>query len=535
MTSMGLPDPANGTQWRQKCSPTGKKGDIQGEVPKADSCPSQQKSAERMSGDMDKPLISHQLFDSNPNLTEIPSQAQTMGILGSGDFARSLATRLVSSGFGVVVGSRNPKRTAGLFPAAAQVTIQAEAVSTPEIIFVAMYREHYSTLCSLSDLLVGKILVDVSNSTEQEHLQRRESNAEHLASLFPTCTVVKAFNVISAWTLQAGPRDGNKQVLISGDQQEAKHKVSEIARAMGFNPVDMGSLASAREIEAIPLRLLPEWKIPIILALGLFICFYTYNFIRDVLHPYIQEHKNRFYKLPVSVVNTTLPCVAYVMLSLVYLPGVLAAILQLHRGTKYHQFPDWLDHWLQHRKQIGLISFFCASLHAVYSFCLPLRRSHRYQIINDAVKQVLANKSNIWNEEEVWRLEIYVSLGILALGILSLLAITSLPSISNSLNWREFSFVQSTLGFLALVITTFHTLTYGWTRAFEESRYKFYLPPTFTLTLLVPCVVILAKGLFLLPCLRCRLARIRRGWEKETTVKFVLPTDYPHTEKTSHV
>lgn len=39
-------------------------------------------------------------------------------------------------------------------------------------------------------------------------------------------------------------------------------------------------------------------------------------------------------------------------------------------------------------------------------------------------------------------MEIYVSFGIMALGLLSLLAITSLPSISNALNWREFSFIQ---------------------------------------------------------------------------------------------
>lgn len=157
---------------------------------------------------------------------------------------------------------------------------------------------------------------------------------------------------------------------------------------MGFMPVDMGSLASAREVEAMPLRLLPGWKVPTLLALGLFVCFYAYNFVRDVLHPYVQEGKNKFYKLPVSVVNTTLPCVAYVLLSLVYLPGVLAAALQLRRGTKYRRFPDWLDHWLQHRKQIGLLSFYCAALHAVYSFCLPLLRSHRYELVNLAVKQV---------------------------------------------------------------------------------------------------------------------------------------------------
>ncbi|KAM4859296.1 metalloreductase STEAP3 isoform 4-T6 [Thomomys bottae] len=407
--------------------------------------------ATKMSGEMDKPLISRRLVDSDGSLAEAPSGAPKVGILGSGDFARSLATRLVGSGISVVVGSRNPKRTAGLFPASARVTFQEEAV--------------------------------------------------------PICS----------------------------DQQEAKRTVSELVRAMGFMPVDMGSLAAAREVEAMPLRLLPGWKVPTLLALGLFICFYAYNFIRDVLQPYVQKGKKTFYKLPVSVVNTTLPCVAYVLLSLVYLPGVLAAALQLQRGTKYRRFPDWLDHWLQHRKQIGLLSFFCAALHAFYSFCLPLRRSHRYDLVNTAIEQVLANKSHLWVEEEVWRMEIYLSLGVLALGTLSVLAVTSLPSIANSLNWREFSFVQSTLGFVALVLSTLHTLTYGWTRAFEESRYKFYLPPTFTLTLLVPCVVILAKGLFLLPCFSRRLAKIRRGWEKDGAVKFTLATNSMLLEKTSHV
>lgn len=166
------------------------------------------------------------------------------------------------------------------------------------------------------------------------------------------------------------------QVLICSNNQEAKRTVAEIAQVMGFTPVDMGCMSSAREIENIPLRLLPAWKIPIFLALGLFVCFFTYNLIRQVIHPYIREQKNKLYKIPIEVVNTTLPCVSYVMLSLVYLPGVLAACSQLYYGTKYRRFPDWLDQWLLHRKQIGLLSFFCAALHAVYSLCLPMRRSH---------------------------------------------------------------------------------------------------------------------------------------------------------------
>ena len=98
---------------------------------------------------------------------------------------------------------------------------------------------------------------------------------------------------------------------ICSDQPEAKRIVLEMVRAMGFTPVDMGSLASAREVEAMPLRLFPGWKVPALLALGLFIFFYAYNFVRDVLEPYVQEGKNKFYKLPVFVVNTALPCVAW--------------------------------------------------------------------------------------------------------------------------------------------------------------------------------------------------------------------------------
>lgn len=162
-------------------------------------------------GDMAKPLLGHQNMDSVPSLAPAAGH-RTVGILGSGDFARSLAMRLVCSGFKVVIGSRNPKRNECLFPAAAEVTFQADAIKKTDIIFVAVFREHYSTLCDLGDELSGKILVDISNNAEINH--HKESNAEYLASLFPTCTIVKGFNVISAWTLQSGARDGNKQVPI---------------------------------------------------------------------------------------------------------------------------------------------------------------------------------------------------------------------------------------------------------------------------------------------------------------------------------
>ena len=38
---------------------------------------------------------------------------------------------------------------------------------------------------------------------------------------------------------------------------------------------------------------------------------------------------------------------ALTLLAACYLPGVLAAYLQLWRGTKYSEFPAWLDGWMK--------------------------------------------------------------------------------------------------------------------------------------------------------------------------------------------
>lgn len=42
----------------------------------------------------------------------------------------------------------------------------------------------------------------------------------------------------------------------------------------------------------------------------------------------------------------------------------------------------------------------------------------------------------------MWRIEMYISFGIMSLGLLALLAVTSIPSVNSALNWREFSFIQ---------------------------------------------------------------------------------------------
>lgn len=169
---------------------------------------------------------------------------------------------------------------------------------------------------------------------------------------------------------------------------EARQQVIELARQLSFIPVDMGTLSLAKEIENMPLRLFSDWKGPVLTSVALSIFFFAYSFIRDIIHPYVKYRQSFFYKIPLEMVNRTLPVVAITLLALVYLAGQLAAAHQLFFGTKFRRFPRWLQGWLQSRKQLGLLSFFFACVHVLYSLCLPMRRSERYLLLNMAYQQV---------------------------------------------------------------------------------------------------------------------------------------------------
>lgn len=178
------------------------------------------------------------------------------------------------------------------------------------------------------------------------------------------------------------------QVYICSNSVDARHQVIELARQLSFIPVDMGTLSLAKEVENMPLRLFSDWKGPVLTAIALSIFFFAYSFIRDIIHPYVKNKQSFFYKIPLEMVNRTLPVVAITLLALVYLAGQLAAVHQLFYGTKFKRFPCWLQGWLQSRKQLGLLSFFFVCIHVLYSLCLPMRRSERYLLLNMAYQQV---------------------------------------------------------------------------------------------------------------------------------------------------
>lgn len=189
---------------------------------------------------------------------------------------------------------------------------------------------------------------------------------------------------------------------------EARQQIMELARQLNFQPVDMGTLSSSLDIENMPIQLFPGWKGPVLAAVALSIFFFAYSFIRDIIHPYVKYKQSDFYKIPIEMVNRTLPTVAITLLALVYLAGQLAAVYQLYYGTKYRHFPHWLEGWLQSRKQLGLLSFFLASVHVLYSLCLPMRRSEWYLLLNTAYQQVRGSRAPTPHQHKVFTLDCHL-------------------------------------------------------------------------------------------------------------------------------
>lgn len=178
------------------------------------------------------------------------------------------------------------------------------------------------------------------------------------------------------------------QVFVCGDDDKSKQRVMDVARSLGLTPLDRGSLQAAKEIENYPLQLFPMWRLPLAIAFGLTVFFFVYCVVIDVIHPYVTKNRDVSYKLAISVPNRIFPNVSLILLSLVYLPGVIAAFIQLHRGTKYKRFPNWLDRWMLCRKQLGLVALAYAFLHVLYTFIIPTRISVRWRWIHSMIEEV---------------------------------------------------------------------------------------------------------------------------------------------------
>jgi len=195
-----------------------------------------------------------------------------IGVLGSGDVAKTLAAGCLAHGHDVVVGTRttsklgewakdNPKAKLGSF---------ADAAKFGEALVLAVKGGAASAALQAAGAanLAGKPVIDATNPIAdaapvngvlQFFTNFDESLMERLQREFESARFVKAFNSVgNACMVNPQFRGGKPTMFICGNDDGAKKVVNGILEQFGWEVADMGKAEAARAIE--PLCIL--WCIP---------------------------------------------------------------------------------------------------------------------------------------------------------------------------------------------------------------------------------------------------------------------------------
>ena len=181
-------------------------------------------------------------------------------ILGSGNMARGIGTRVLAGGHALTYFSDQPEQAAALASSlGARSTPHLDEVLAADVIVLATpYAASLALARELGPRLVGKVVVDISNPLNASYdglvTEPNASAAEEIATAAPGARVVKAFNTTFAGTLVAGEvRSQALDVFLAGDDAEAKTVVTRLVEDGGLVAIDAGPLHRARQLEALGL------------------------------------------------------------------------------------------------------------------------------------------------------------------------------------------------------------------------------------------------------------------------------------------
>jgi 8-hydroxy-5-deazaflavin:NADPH oxidoreductase len=196
-------------------------------------------------------------------------------LAGTGPIGQGLALRLAIAGHEVLIGSRRRDKAetvvAELLAGPAEVApappgglrirgvTNAEAAEQAGVAYLCFpWEGQADSLPPVAQALAGKVVVSVISplAFDEAGPYMPEvpdgSAAEEAARLLPGARIVSGFHDIAARKLLAAPKPVETDVLICGDDAEAKQVVIDHADAIpGVRGVDAGALRLSRQIEGL--------------------------------------------------------------------------------------------------------------------------------------------------------------------------------------------------------------------------------------------------------------------------------------------
>ena len=191
----------------------------------------------------------------------------TIAILGgTGDLGTGLARRWIEAGYAVIIGSRSKKSAEqAVAEFASKLELRAplsaaENLAAAEQADIAVltvpFAHQATTLEQVRDALQGKILVDVTVPLVPPKVARvqlpEQGSAGQIAQqiLGEQVRVVSAFQNVAAHHLQSG-NDMDCDVLVCGNNKEARAQVIDLVEACGLRGLHAGSINNDAAVEAM--------------------------------------------------------------------------------------------------------------------------------------------------------------------------------------------------------------------------------------------------------------------------------------------
>jgi predicted dinucleotide-binding enzyme len=182
-------------------------------------------------------------------------------IVGAGAVGSALARNLIRHGLDVQLAAQDLAKTRdaaqALGPRARAVELSALREAVDAVFLAVPASAAPAALAAAGGLPDGTIVVDCTNPLRWDngpvHTPPPEgSMTAHLAQRFPRLRLIKAWNTFGA-EFHDDPALGATaaNLYLAGDDAAAKQAIEELARTLGYAPVDTGPLRNAQHLESL--------------------------------------------------------------------------------------------------------------------------------------------------------------------------------------------------------------------------------------------------------------------------------------------
>ncbi len=205
-------------------------------------------------------MTEHNQLQHSPTLV-------TLAVIGgTGKEGSGLAMRWASSGYRVLIGSRDAKRAeekaAELNNILGNPYIEgmdnlSAAQAANVLILTVPYDAHATTLQNIREAAQGKLVIDVTVPMRPPDVRTvyvpegKSACLEAQSILGPNTKVVAAFQNVSSTHLPKVEHHVDCDVLVCGDDHAAKEEAIKLVQAVGMRGIDAGPLANAVAVEAL--------------------------------------------------------------------------------------------------------------------------------------------------------------------------------------------------------------------------------------------------------------------------------------------